>query len=230
MRALTLLFSDARFPAGGHAHSGGVEQACDDGMIANVAELDDFLRGRLATAGIVAAHTSAAVSGQARRSDNPEPFWRVAEQETDSRIQSPASRAVSRQQGGQMLRTARGVIDSPVLESLAGSSTDAKCEPHHSVVVGAVAAATDLPPLDAAEVAAYAAVAGPAAAALRLLGLDPALVARVLVGMAGEIDSIAMHAADAAFEPMRRIPCPSAPILDLLAEEHFERKERLFAS
>lgn len=222
--------SDARFPAGGHAHSGGVEQACDDRIIANVADLEDFLRGRLATTGIVAAYTAAAVSAQAPRSENQEVFWLVAEEETDARIQSPASRAVSRQQGGQMLRTARRVLDSPVLESLARSSTDAKCEPHHSIVVGAVAAATDLPPLETAEVAAYTAVSGPASAALRLLGLDPALVARVLVEMAVEIDSIAMHAANAAFEPMRRIPCPSAPILDLLAEEHFQRKERLFAS
>lgn len=226
MRTLTLLVSDARFPAGGHAHSGGVEQACDDGMIANVAELEDFLRGRLATTGIVSAHSAAAVCGQARRSEKPDVLWRVADQEADSRIQSPASRAVSRQQGGQMLRTARQVLDSPVLESLAQSST----EPHHSVVVGAVAAAANMPPLEAAEVAAYAAVSGPASAALRLLGLDPALVARVLVELAAEIDSIAILAAATALEPMRRIPCPSAPLLDLLAEEHFDRKERLFAS
>jgi urease accessory protein len=230
VRALTLLFSDGRFPAGGHAHSGGVEQACDDRIITDVAQLEDFLRGRLATAGIVAAHTAAAVCGQARRSENPEIFWRFADEETDSRIQSPASRAVSRQQGGRMLRTARQVLDSPVLESLARSSTESDCEPHHPVVVGAVAAATDLPPLEAAEVAAYAAVSGPASAALRLLGLDPALVARVLVEIAAEIDSIAMLAADTAFGPMRRIPCPSAPMMDLLAEEHFDRKERLFAS
>lgn len=230
MRTLTLLFSDARFPAGGHAHSGGVEQACDDGMIANVAELEDFLRGRLATTGIVAAHSAAAVCGQARHLEKPEVLWRVADVETDSRIQSPASRAVSRQLGGQMLRTARQVLDSPVLESLAQSSTDARSEPHHAVVVGAAAAAANLPSLEAAEVAAYAAVSGPASAALRLLGLDPALVARVLVELAAEIDSIAMLAAATALEPMRRIPCPSAPILDLLAEEHFDRKERLFAS
>lgn len=230
MRTLALLLSDARFPAGGHAHSGAVEQACDDGFIANVADLEDFLRGRLATAGIVAAHTAAAVSRQARHSENLELFWRVAEQETDARVQSPASRAVSRQQGGHMLRTARRVLDSPVLESLARRSTDTNREPHHAIVIGAVAAATDLPPFEAAVVAAYAAVSGPASAAVRLLGLDPALVARLLVEMAGDIDSIARHAAETAFDPMRRIPCPSGPILDLLAEEHFYRKERLFAS
>ena len=49
---LALLLADARFPAGSHAHSGGVEQAVDDGMICDEVGLASFVDGRLATAQI----------------------------------------------------------------------------------------------------------------------------------------------------------------------------------
>ena len=55
MNAALLLLADGRFPAGGHAHSGGVEAACASGGITDVASLRSFVRGRLHTAGLVDA-------------------------------------------------------------------------------------------------------------------------------------------------------------------------------
>jgi urease accessory protein len=55
-----LLLSDSRFPAGGHAHSGGVEPAVTAGTVSDLASLEVFLRGRLRTAGLVAAGLAAA--------------------------------------------------------------------------------------------------------------------------------------------------------------------------
>jgi urease accessory protein len=55
-----LLLSDSRFPAGGHAHSGGVEPAVTAGTVSDLASLELFLRGRLRTAGLVAAGLAAA--------------------------------------------------------------------------------------------------------------------------------------------------------------------------
>jgi urease accessory protein len=55
-----LLLSDSRFPAGGHAHSGGVEPAVTAGTVTDLASLEAFLRGRLRTAGLVAAGLAAA--------------------------------------------------------------------------------------------------------------------------------------------------------------------------
>jgi urease accessory protein len=230
VQALTLVLSDGRFPAGGHAHSGGVEQACDEQLIGDVSELSDFLRGRLLTSGVVAAHTAAAVCAQARRSSDLTRFWSLADLESDARIQSSASRAVSRQQGGRMLRTAMRLLDSPLLDSLRDSSIDKGSDPHHAVAVGAVAASSELPPRGAAEIAAYGSVSGPASAATRLLGLDPSLVTKAVVELTGLIDTVALQASDHAHGPLRRVPSPSAPILDLLAEAHYSRKERLFAS
>jgi urease accessory protein len=62
-----LLLSDSRFPAGGHAHSGGVEPAVTAGTVSDLASLEAFLRGRLRTAGLVAAGLAAAACARARR-------------------------------------------------------------------------------------------------------------------------------------------------------------------
>jgi urease accessory protein len=62
-----LLLSDSRFPAGGHAHSGGVEPAVTAGTVSDLASLDAFLRGRLRTAGLVAAGLAAAACMRAGR-------------------------------------------------------------------------------------------------------------------------------------------------------------------
>jgi urease accessory protein len=58
--ATLLVLADGRLPAGGHAHSGGLEAAVASGRVRDVAGLDGFLRGRLATSGLVAAAFAAA--------------------------------------------------------------------------------------------------------------------------------------------------------------------------
>src|SRR6201992_805434 len=49
--AAVLMLADARFPAGGHAHSGGLEGAVTAGAVRDVGSLEFFLRGRLGPAG-----------------------------------------------------------------------------------------------------------------------------------------------------------------------------------
>lgn len=61
-RAALLVLADGRFPAGGHAHSGGAEAAVRAGRITGAADLEDFCRGRLHTAGLVAAALAAAAA------------------------------------------------------------------------------------------------------------------------------------------------------------------------
>jgi urease accessory protein len=97
-----LLLSDSRFPAGGHAHSGGVEPAVTAGTVSDLATLEAFLRGRLRTAGLVAAGLAAAACARA----GAEP-WASLDAEADARTPSPAQRAASRRQGRALLRAAR---------------------------------------------------------------------------------------------------------------------------
>ncbi|MGV2921931.1 urease accessory protein UreF, partial [Streptomyces alfalfae] len=61
-RAALLVLADGRFPAGGHAHSGGAEEAVKAGRVTGAASLEDFCRGRLNTSGLVAASLAAAAA------------------------------------------------------------------------------------------------------------------------------------------------------------------------
>jgi urease accessory protein len=111
-----------------------------------------------------------------------------------------------------------------------GVSGEYRGGPHHAVVLGAAAAAAGCGAGDAARIAAYQSVAGPASAAVRLLALDPMRATAVLARLTRDIDHVAERAAAAAGGPLDELPCPSAPALDLLAEAHIRAEVRLFES
>ncbi|MDX6761620.1 urease accessory UreF family protein, partial [Streptomyces sp. F8] len=160
--AALLVLADGRFPAGGHAHSGGAEAACKAGRIHDAATLEDFCRGRLHTAGLTAAALAAAAAA------GLDPT--VLDAEADARTPSPALRTAARRLGRQLLRAARATWPDPALEQLAAAFPRGA---HQPVVLGVTARAAGLGPRDAAHVAAYESVGGPATATVRLLGLDP---------------------------------------------------------
>lgn len=210
-----LLLTDGRFPAGGHAHSGGIEAAVTAGRVTGARTLAHFLAGRLTTAGRVAAALAAAAASGAHD-------LAQVDAEAAARIPSPALRAASRTQGRQLLRTARAVLDSV---------PDGIDELHHPVAMGAVCAATPgLGPVDAARWAAYDSISGPASAAVRLLGLDPFRAWGAVAALMAEADAIAAEAAAGASRPLHELPACSAPLLDIGAEQHAVSEVRLFAS
>ena len=224
-----LLLADGRFPAGGHAHSGGLEAAVTAGAVRDVPALELFLRGRLRTSGVVAAALAAAACRVAGRAGLPEGGnvtgrgdLAVLDAEADARTPSPAQREASRRQGRALLRVARTAWPAAgCLDELAAAPEP----PHHAIVLGAAVAAAGGDLLAAAAIAAYQSVTGPASAAVRLLSLDPLRVSALLAALAREIDAVARQAA-----ACRELPCSSAPALDLLAEVHARAEVRLFAS
>jgi urease accessory protein len=222
--------------------------------VTDLATLEAFLRGRLRTAGLVAAALAAAacfrVRGTLEESAAPvrdDDFWELLDAEADARTPAPAQRTASRRQGRALLRAARVAWPDAVwLAELAASAAgrggpggtagggpardEYRNGPHHAVVLGAAAASAGCTPGDAARIAAYQAVAGPASAAVRLLALDPMRATGVLARLAGEIDQVADDGAAYAGRPLDDLPCPSAPALDLLAETHIGAEARLFES
>jgi len=193
MNAALLLLADSRLPAGGHGHSGGAEEAVRIGAIQDLPSLAAFLRGRLATAGLVTAALAAAACELGANGSSPDPetsrsAWVRLDAEADARISSPAQRGASRTQGRLLLRTSRRIWPSPVLDSLAGAVTSGV---HHPLALGAVAAVAGCSPAEAALAAAYTSVTGPATAAVRLLGLDPVAVHRLLAELAPALEKVA---------------------------------------
>ncbi|MFG1702440.1 urease accessory protein UreF [Nonomuraea sp. M3C6] len=225
MHPALLLLTDSRLPAGGHAHSGGTEQAVTSGAVHDVPSLARFLRGRLHTAGAVTAALTAAACAQASWTTAvPEP-WPRLDAEVDARTASPAQRDASRTQGRLLLRVARRVWPSPVLDALATAVPN----PHHPIALGAAAHAAGATPEEAAVAAAYHAISGPATAAVRLLGLDPVAVHGLLADLTPDLTAVAAQACLEA-PGWEALPAYSAPALDLLAEQHASAAVRLFVS
>ena len=228
-----LLLADGRFPGGGHAHSGGLEAAAALEGVRDIAALESFLLGRAATTGrLVAAFAAAACAATAPLHPASGANRALAvllelDGELDARMPAPSLRVVSRRLGRQLLRAARRIWPHAVLDDL---SVAVPAGPHHAVALGAVAAAAGLAEADAAAAAVHDAVAGPAAAAVRLLGLDPYAVQAALARLGPELDFIASEAAGQASRPLADLPACGTPLLDILAEHHTNWEVRLFAS
>ncbi|MFD7459512.1 MULTISPECIES: urease accessory protein UreF [unclassified Streptomyces] len=222
-RAALLVLADGRFPAGGHAHSGGAEAAVKAGRITEAGSLAEFCRGRLHTTGLV----SAALAAAAVLGVDPAALDAAA----DARTPSPALRGAARKLGRQLMRAARatwpsGELDAVALEFPKGA--------HQPVVLGLAARAAGLEAVDAAYCAAYESVSGPASAVVRLLSLDPFDASGVLARLAPELDRVVDQAVRAALrvadEGVDVLPAVSAPLLEISAEAHAGWPVRLFAS
>ncbi|MDW6056786.1 urease accessory UreF family protein [Streptomyces sp. FXJ1.4098] len=222
-RAALLILADGRFPAGGHAHSGGVEAAVASGGVHDTASLEAFCRGRLHTTGLTAAGLAAAAATGYDAL--------LLDEAADARTPMPALRKVARRLGRQLLRAARATWPSADLDRLA---RDRPQGVHQPVVLGVTARAAGLTPPDAAQAAAYESVGGPATAAVRLLSLDPFEATALLARLAPELDDVTAAAAAAAARVAEAgvdfLPAASAPLLDLTGERHAAWTVRLFAS
>ncbi|MFP5348060.1 MAG: urease accessory protein UreF [Actinomycetes bacterium] len=219
--ASLLLLADGRFPAGGYAHSGGLEPLVRSGAIKDAETLERFLDGRAHTVGLVSAAFAAAAcravwtNAVARLTD--------LDEELDARMPSPAARATSRQLGRQFLRVMQAIAFRPVLAHL-GS------RPHQPLALGVSCAVLGRSPHDAALASLHESVAGPAAAAVRLLSLDPFAVHTLLASLTPALDDLADEADLASAGDVDDLPAAAASMLDVAAERHAHSSSRLFAS
>jgi urease accessory protein len=222
-RAALLVLADGRFPAGSHAHSGGIEAAVAAGRVHDARTLESFCLGRLHTAGLTAAGLAAAAAYGSAYGHDPLALDALA----DARAPSPALRATGRRLGRQLMRAARAAWPGEELDALAAARPRGA---HQPVVLGLTARAAGLGADDAAHCAVYEAVGGPATAAVRLLGLDPFEATAVLARLAPVLDEVAERAAGAAREGPDALPAASAPLLDIGAEAHAAWPVRMFSS
>ncbi|EKE43144.1 Urease accessory protein UreF [Oceaniovalibus guishaninsula JLT2003] len=219
--AALLLLADGRLPAGSYAHSGGLEPAVASGRVVDMAGLERFLIGRAETAGLIVAAFAAAACACAARDDIT--AMAGLETELDARIPSAELRKVSRDLGRQLRRAMGAVHPHPHYAALGAA-------PHHPVVLGVVAAALGLDPRDAALAILHENNAGAAAAAAKVMRVDPFDVHAIIARMAGRLDQLAGIAANAAAGPAADLPSPGSPLADIAAEHHRRSDVRLFAS
>lgn len=216
-----LLLADGRLPAGGYAHSGGLESAVRMGLVSDTADLERFLAGRATTTAAVAASFAAAAC-HACRTDETKRLTEL-DVEFDARTPSPALRQVSRALGRQLLR-AWAAIRPHEMQGRIPSRL------HQPVAFGAAAAMLDLTPEDAARGLLHETLMSPAMAVVKVMSVDPFHAHRALATIIPLIDEVAEEAANGATANPADLPSHSAPLSDIAAEHHAAQEVRLFAS
>ncbi|GLZ44414.1 urease accessory protein UreF [Actinomycetospora sp. NBRC 106375] len=239
-----LLLADSRLPTGGHAHSGGVEEAVRHGDVTGPPDLAAFLAARVPTTGLVAAACAAAacaLAGEERGSPSPRgaqpgrpslpagaPGWARWEDALDARTPVAALREVSRAQGRALVRTVRRVWPEASLDGLGA-------RPHQALVLGVATAAAGAGPDDAAALAVHHLVGQATTAAVRLLGLDPLALAGVHArALEAAVPTVARAAAAgaaaASADDPDLLPAATTPRPEVLAVLHARAEGALFAS
>jgi urease accessory protein len=223
-----LLLADGRFPAGGHAHSAGIEAACADGRVTDESNLEEFVVGRLRTTGLVDASLAAAtvltltdLTAGRRRSagdvgDGTRPPLDAESRRTPVELDADADwcRAVL-----ALDAEAEARITAPPLRDASRQlgrqlvRVGRRCWPHdvlarvadmrpsgvhQPVALGAVGVAAGCDAAEVARLAVHHVLTTPAQAAVRLLGLDPFGVAAVVAGLGPLGTQVAADAVDAA--------------------------------
>ncbi|MCZ4498203.1 MAG: Urease accessory protein UreF-like protein [Marmoricola sp.] len=215
---LMMLLGDARLPVAGHTQSAGLEPAVQHGLTAE--EVPLYLAARLQSVVRVEAGTAVVALRHLVAGRRVEPVLRA----WSARTPSPALRKASRTQARAFLRlSARLWPDSPYV-----AAVGALHQPPRAVAVAAAAATVGLSSRSVARLVAYDDVQTVAAAALKLLPMDPATAAGWVHDAFGSITALADELADLR-EP-GQVPASAAPQIEVWAEVHAVTSRRLFSA
>ena len=220
-----LQLSDGLFPAGGFAHSLGLETYVQAGLVKDRVGLDAFVRAHLE--GSAGPSDAVAVATTVRRATAGDLEACLA---IDARLDAmrvvPEFSAASRQMGRQTLRVAAAWAKDVWLEALA-ERVDAGTSPGHYAVAFGAAAGRGGVAADAATVAyLYATAAMLVNAALRLFSIGQLEGQRTLAALRPRIVGLAERAAAADLDDMWSF----SPGLELAGLRHAELDMRLFRS
>ncbi|GGM11178.1 urease accessory protein UreF [Nakamurella endophytica] len=228
-----LLLADSRLPVGAHTQSAGLEGALAAGM--PVHDVPRYIDARLRTVTLVEASAAVLALTALAPADgtpaagwpvDPDPARRLAAVDAawHARSVSPALRENSRLLGRGLLRLAARLWP----DASAVRAVRALGRPSRAVVLGAVGSAAGLAPADLATVLGYDDAQTVAAAALKLVPMDPVEATSWVLHAAPAIAGMAARAA--AVRTPEDLPAAAAPLVEAWAEAHAEASARLFRS
>jgi len=220
-----LHLADTAFPAGGYAHSFGLETYCQDGRVSDADSLVDFLTMQLEGA---AGPCDATAAVAARRRFAAGDIAGCAALDATLEAMKPARelREASRQMGRQTLRVAAALSAHPALAGYLAEVDGARAAGHHAVAFGMAAGALGVADESVAAGYLYSATSLLVGAALRLIRLGQLEGQRVLWRLHPVIARVAAEATarDAADT------WSWAPGLELASIRHAGLEARLFRS
>ena len=191
-----LQFADGLFPAGGFAHSLGLETYVQDGRVADVAGLEAFVVAQLEGSSGPCDAVAAALAARAAAAGDVDALIAL-----DVRVEAmrvvPESRAASRQMGRQTLRVAGALTTDPTLAGYIAATTEGRASGHHPVAFGAALGRERVAAEHVAAAYLYATAAMLVGAGVRLLALGQLDGQRVLGFVRPRVARLAARAADA---------------------------------
>ena len=194
--ALTALlqFGDGLFPAGGFAHSFGLETYAQHGDLRDATDLDALIAAHLDGAAGPADAVAVALAARA--------VELAALVELDDRLDAmkcvPEFRSASVQMGRQTLRVAAALGRDDLIVGLSAAVAEGLTPGHHAVVLGAALGRAGATPAAAATVYLHSTAALLVNAALRLMSLGQLEGQRVLAAQRSRIARLAAAAAAAS--------------------------------
>ncbi len=220
-----LQFADGLFPAGGFAHSFGLETYVQDGLVADRAGLESFVVAHLeGSAGPADAVATAAAVRLAAEGDMA--GWVALDARLEAMKAVPETRAASRQMGRQTLRVAAATAEDSFVAELARAVDEGLAAGHHATVLGAALSRAGVEAETAAAAYLYSTAALLVGAALRLIALGQLDGQRVLTAMRPRIARLAAAAAATAPGQMWSFN----PGIELAGIRHATLDTRLFRS
>jgi urease accessory protein len=220
-----LQFADGLFPAGGFAHSLGLETYVQDGLVTDRTGLEAFVTAHLegasgpADAVAVAVALRLAVAGDVLG-------WVELDERLEAMKPVPETREASRQMGRQTLRVAVSLGADAFLADLARAVADGLAPGHHAAVFGAALGRAGAAPGLAAAAYLHSTAALLVGAGLRLMALGQVDGQRVLAAVRPRIARLAAAAATATPADMWSF----TPGLELASLRHATLDSRLFRS
>ncbi|MGB6544392.1 MAG: urease accessory protein UreF [Candidatus Acidiferrales bacterium] len=221
-----LQFSDGLFPAGGYAHSFGLETYVQSGAVSEAADVEAFVRAYLENS---AGPTDAVAAISAARAAAAGELTACLELDAALEAMKCAAelRDASRQMGRQTLRIAAALGDNAIVGDFFAAVTVGRTPGHHAVAFGLIASAQGWSAQATASALLYATSAQLVGAALRLMPLGQLAGQRILSNLRPVIARLAVEAAEhgAPDEIWSFVPA-----IEIAAMQHAQLSARLFRS
>jgi urease accessory protein len=220
-----LQFADGLFPAGGYAHSFGLETFVQSGRVQTTEDVANFLCAHLEGSAAPTDAVAALASRRAAIAQDLQGCLRLDQMLEAIKI-AAETRGASRQMGRQTLRVLNELSRDAFVARFAAEVESGGARCHHPIVFGIASAVMNWPPEEMVAAFLYSTSALIVGASLRLLPLGQLAGQRILWNVGPVIASLSRSVQSASEEDIWSF----TPEIEIAAMQHEFLEARLFRS